>query len=157
MRGKAPTPTHLAIVDKSNACRHNQQPEPSKDYPVPPEHLSDKAKEIFNRMVKRIEVLYPPSSSHTEMLAAYAEAEELVDHLDYLLRVERGGQLTYEGNNGIIRAYPEVAMLNDARKRCIDILREFGLSPSSQRCVKVEKKKAESNPFAEMQKKKANE
>lgn len=161
--GRRPTPTHLAVVDKNHAYRHHAQPEPSKDWPEAPERLSDAAKAIFNNLVETIAELYPPSASHVEMLALYAEHKELAVFLDAFLRgydeeedketgelkhVYRG--LTYLSGNGMIRSRPEVQMLKDERKACTDILREFGLSPSAQRSVKVEKKQAVKNAFADL-------
>jgi phage terminase small subunit len=161
--GRRPTPTHLAIVDKAHQHRHYNQPSPSKDWPEAPERLSEAAKAIFDNLVETIAELYPPSASHVEMLALYAEHKELAVFLDAFLRgydeeedketcelkrVYRG--LTYLSGNGMIRSRPEVQMLKDERKACTDILREFGLSPSAQRSVKVEKKQAVKNAFADL-------
>lgn len=161
--GRRPNITALHVVDKAHKYRHYDQAEPSKDWPEAPERLSPPAKAIFDNLVAVIAELYPPSASHVEMLALYAEHKELAVFLDAFLRgydevedletgelkrVYRG--LTYLSGNGMIRSRPEVQMLKDERKACTDILREFGLSPSAQRSVKVEKKAAVRNAFADL-------
>lgn len=176
--GRRPNITALHVVDKAHANRHYNQPEPSKDWPVAPEYLSEPAKVIFNNLVDTIAELYPPSASHVEMLALYAQHKELEVYLDSFLRedelieiknpitgeyefktVQRG--LTYRTKNALgelmIKPRPEVKMLQDARKACSDILKEFGLSPSSQRSVKIEKKKVQENAFAKLHGKAGNE
>lgn len=158
--GRKPLPSHLAVVDKNHAYRHHNQPEPSKDKPVAPDYLNEGEKIIFNEMVETISVLYPPSASHTEMIALYAQNKTLAQFLDYKLKVEYGAtSYTTEDKFGNIlyKPYPEVQQLAVARKACSDILREFGLSPSSQRSVKVEKQKPAENAFAKLHGKVENE
>lgn len=144
-----PKPAHLQIVDKSHSDRHFEQPVPSSDPPIAPDRLSPAAKGIFERMVLRISDLYPPSKSHTEMLALYAECEEFIQHCEKILRVEG---ITYETEKGSINARPEVGMIKQYRLLAKSILCEFGLSPSSQRNVKVQQKKEKTNPFGEFSK-----
>lgn len=157
--GRKPMPTHLAIVDKAHAYRHHNQPMPSKDWPVAPEYLSIVARDIFNNLLETISELYPPSASHVEMLTLYAQHKEVALFLDGFLRgidedtgLMRGHTYTTKNRLGevMIKPRPEVLMLKDARKACADILREFGLSPSSQRSVKIEKKTAVKNAFADL-------
>jgi phage terminase small subunit len=151
--GRRPTPTHLAVVDKNHAYRHHAQPEPSKDWPVAPDYLSEPEKAIFDKLVNTISELYPPSASHIEMLALYAQNKLLAEFLDHQLRnVYHSTSYTTEDKNGnvLYKPYPEVQQLAVARKACMDILREFGLSPSSQRGVAVEKKKQIRNAFADL-------
>jgi len=161
MVGKRPNITALHVVDKAHAYRHKDQPEPSKDTPVAPEYLSEEAKAIFNELVETINELYPASASHTEMIALYAEHKELALQMDWFLRSidpETGRQHghTYTTLNKLgekmIKPRPEVKILHDARVSCSNILKEFGLSPSSQRSVKIEKKKAVENAFANLDK-----
>lgn len=149
--GRRPTPTHLAIVDKAHRHRHFDQPEPSKDWPEAPDYLSDAEKAIFDKLVKTIAELYPPSASHVEMLSLYAQNKLLAEFLDHQLRnVYHSTSYTTEDKNGnvLYKPYPEVQQLAVARKACMDILREFGLSPSSQRGVKVSEQKKVVNAFA---------
>jgi P27 family predicted phage terminase small subunit len=143
-------PTHLAVVDKAHKHRHNNQPSPSKDWPVAPDRLTEQAKAYFNELVAIIAELYPPSASHEAMLTMYAEAKELSIHLEHMLRVEG---LTYMKCGPLgdePKARPEVMMLERTKKQMFDILREFGLSPSAQRSVKIEKPKSKVNAFADL-------
>lgn len=151
--GRRPTPTHLAIVDRAHAHRHYNQPEPSKDWPVAPDCLTEDEKVIFNNMVEKIAELYPPSASHVEMIVLFAQNKSLSNYLDYQLKfVYRSTSYTTEDKlgNTVYKPYPEVQQLAVARKACMDILREFGLSPSSQRSVKVEKRAAVRNAFSDL-------
>ena len=155
MVGKKPNPLHLQIVDKAHAHRHVgfENPEPSKDWPVAPDYLDSDEKIIFDKMVETIAELYPPSSSHTEMIALYAQNKALSRYLDYQLKhiycatsyasVDKLGNTMY-------KPYPEVTQLQNARRACADILKEFGLSPSSQRCVKISKPATKKNSFADL-------
>jgi len=149
--GRRPIPSHLSVVDKAHAHRHFDQPEPSKDWPVAPEYLTEAAKAYFDEFVEVIAELYPPSDSHSEMIAIYAQNKELAIYCDNYLR-SPGVGLTYRGSKGDIKPRPEVKMLDDARRMCKAILAEFGLSPSSQRSVKVDKKPAVANAFSRLSK-----
>lgn len=161
MAGQRPEPAHLYVVDKAHKNRQFDQPEPSKKRPVPPERLSEDAKVIFERMVDRISELYPPSESHTEILTIYAENEELAIFIDRYLRSRtKDGALvglTYETDKGSILARPEVAIMKNCRNMCKSILIEFGLTPSSQRNIKIEKVKATGNRFNQLPTKAENE
>jgi phage terminase small subunit len=102
-------------------------------------------------MVETIAVLYPPSASHTEMLAMYAQNKEVAIYCDKYLRTPGIG-FTFETERGDIKNRPEVKLMHDARLVCKSILQEFGLSPSSQRAVKVEKQKEVANAFSKLSK-----
>lgn len=141
-------PVHLKVVDKAHQHLYDyDNPEPSKDWPVTPSRLSPKAAGIFERMVLRIAELYPPSASHTEILAIYAEAEE--DYLELSAYIKWNGR-TFTTDNGQIKPYPEVAMRNEAKNTMEKILKEFGLSPASSRNVKMQKKQEKRNSFADL-------
>lgn len=141
-------PAHLKVVDKAHAAAYDyDNPEPSKDWPVTPSYLSPVAQGIFEKMVLRIAELYPPSASHTEMLALYARAEEEIRELE--IEIKWQGRTT-ESDNGSVRPNPLVAMMNEARTRCERILKEFGLSPASSRNVKISKKPERKNSFADL-------
>ena len=149
--GKRPLPSHLAVVDKAHAHRHKDQPKPSDDKPVAPDYLSCEAKVYFNQMVETIEELYPASKSHTEMIALYAQNKEIAMHCDRYTRDLTVG-LTFKTERGDIKNRPEVKMMQDARAVCKSILIEFGLSPSSQRNVKLQKKELVQNAFSKLSK-----
>ena len=149
--GRRPLPSHLAVVDKAHAHRHADQPKPSLVVPTAPEHLSAEAKVYFDEMVDTIKELYPASASHTEMIAIYAQNKEIAVYCDTYLRTPGVG-LTFETSRGDIKARPEVKLMDDARKMCKAILAEFGLSPSSQRSVKLEKKTETQNAFSKLSK-----
>lgn len=155
MAGKRPNPSHLQVVDKAHAHRHAgyEQPEPSKDWPVAPDYLDDDEKLIFDNLVETISELYTPSASHTEMIALYAQNRALAKHLDYQLKhihCATSYSIIDKAGNVIYKSYPEFIQLQNIRKECSNILKEFGLSPSSQRCVKIEKPKVKKNSFADL-------
>lgn len=148
MSNTALKPSHLKVVDKAHSAANNyDNPEASKDWPVTPSYLSPVAQGLFEKMCLRISELYPPSSSHTEMIALYAQTAEEIIELETLIRWE--GR-TFVTDNGTVKANPLVAMLNTSRNRAYKILREFGLSPDSVRNVKVHKKQERKNAFADL-------
>lgn len=151
-----PDPPNIRLLknDKGHADRYHKEPvTASTERPTAPSSLSPRAKEIFEELVDRIEELCPVSETDTYLLTLYANNQEMLEHLEYLLRTEG---VTYEKTTAmgdtIISPRPEVAMLDKCKTLALKILPEFGLSPSGR--VRMGLKKAgpapKENPFAKL-------
>lgn len=151
-----PDPPNIRLLknDKGHADRYHKDPvEPSSERPVAPSSLSPRAREIFEELVDRIEELCPVSETDTYLLTLYANNQEMLEHLEYLLRTEG---VTYTKTTALgdvsISPRPEVAMLDKCKSLALKILPEFGLSPSGR--VRMGLKKAapvqKENPFAKL-------
>lgn len=149
MVGRKPIPTYIQLLknDKAHAHRRKDEPVPDSDLPVAPETLSEAGTLIFERMVARLEELGIASSSHTEMLAMYANNQELSEWCQRYLS-ENG--MSVECLNGRSYPRPEVGMLQDAQNRCLKILEQFGLSPSASVRVKIKPPQKKANSFADL-------
>lgn len=153
--GRLPTPTHIHLLknDKSHQHARKDQASASSDLPKAPDYLNEGEIEIFNDLVKTIAEIYPPSASHVEMIALYAQNKLLSKYLDHQLKcVYKATSYTTEDKLGnvLYKPYPEVQQLAVARKACMDILRDFGLSPSAQRAVKISPPTKKVNAFADL-------
>lgn len=137
--------------DKAHAHRDNNKSSlvPSSNKPVPPDYLSVRAKEIFIDFVDRVEELNLASETDLDVIILYANNKEELESYELTLRTEG---VTYEINGlyGItLKARPEVAMLKQCKDLQLKILKEFGLSPSSRKNIKVKPKEVKKeNPFA---------
>lgn len=144
----------LLTNDKAHAHRHkgNEELEPSSDLPVAPRTLSERGTEIFNEFVDLISQMYAPSKTDTDMIVTYANNQEQLESYEYTLRT-KGSTYDFETQySSSVKARPEVAMLHQCKTLKINILGQFGLSPSSRTKVKIEKTpgKKKTNPFSEM-------
>ena len=131
----------LLTNDKAHAHRHKdkEELEPSSDLPVAPRTLSERGVEIFNEFVDLISQMYAPSKTDTDMIVTYANNQEQLEHYELILRVE-GSTFELNGVDGIkYKARPEVGMLHQCKSLKINILAQFGLSPSSRSKVKIPK------------------
>lgn len=137
--------------DKAHAHRDNGKSSltPSSNKPIPPEYLSVRAKEIFIDFVDRIDELHPASETDLEAIILYANNKEELEWHELTLRTEG---VVYEVPSlyGVtLKARPEVAMLKQCKDLQLKILKEFGLSPSSRKNIKIAPKETKKeNPFA---------
>ena len=137
--------------DKAHAHRYKdvESVTGSFERPIAPDYLSDRAKEIFNEFVERVEQMYQVSDTDLDTFVLYANNQEQLEMLENVLRVEG---VTYElpTQYGItLKARPEVAMHKQCKDLQLRILKEFGLTPGSRSRVKIPKKvEKKENPFA---------
>lgn len=155
---KPPTPPALRLLknDKAHAHRYknDSNPEPSSDKPIPPSHLSERAKEIFVEIVEKIEEMYPISATDEYALVLYANNQEQLEYLELYLR-ENG--VTYEQvsmHGSTMRKRPEVDVHTQCKATAMKILSEFGLTPVARARIKHAPKKEDKkdNPFAKFDK-----
>lgn len=153
--GAKPLPKQLRLLknDKAHAHRYvgKEEPDPSNTSPLAPEYLSERATEIFNDFVCRVEEMYPVSETDMDILVLYANNKEQLESYELFLRTE-GSTVTTDTRYGTsVKARPEIPMLKECKSLQLNILREFGLSPSSRSRIdlsKGKKKKDKTNKFA---------
>lgn len=151
MAGRKRIPDHLKLVKgTAQPSRMNPDaPTPSPDLPEPPEWLSVRAAEWFQRTLAILEGMGIASADHVDMLSLAASRYDEI--LDCQAVIEDLGRVykvvTISGSIGF-KARPEVAMKNDAMRHLQSLLAEFGLSPSSVGKVSAPSGDR-SNPFAE--------
>jgi P27 family predicted phage terminase small subunit len=104
----------------------------SKEAPVAPEWLNERAREIFHVLEARIAEQGYASSSHTEALALAAmrlsEVEECTETLT-------NDGLIYHAMNTkgepVKKVHPAVVVRSEAARHAQSLLAEFGLTPAS--------------------------
>ncbi|MCL1629225.1 phage terminase small subunit P27 family [Roseibaca sp. V10] len=140
------TPTHLkAVAGTLRRDRANpNEPQARSGIADAPAWLSERAADHFTRLGHILHGLGIASPDDGDMLAMLASRLEEIEILTAVL--EDGGR-SYETENGMRRAVPEVAMRNEALRHTQSLLGEFGLSPSTRAKV-TESAPAEENPFA---------
>ena len=143
--GRRPTPPALRLLknDKAHAHRYanRTEPIPSDSQAVAPDTLSERARELFEDFVRRVEEMYPCSETDMYSIVLYANNHEQLEYLENYLR-ENG--LTYEEtryiktgkDSGIetitVKKRPEVEIHKQCKDFELKILTEYGLTPSSQ-------------------------
>ena len=150
MSGRPRKPTHLKLVTGTlQNCRANkEEPTPQRGIPTAPAHLSAFAAAAWPHVSKVLDdmgVLSDADAIALEGLCeAYAELRRARAALQQL------GSDTYEtvgkDGNSMRRAYPEVAMMQDADRRLQSWLSKFGLTPADRSRVSSTKA-SNDNPF----------
>lgn len=150
-RPRKPT-SQKALGGTLQPSRTNKnEPTPEVYLPVPPDWLSDRAKQYWGEIgnvllaMKLTTVADGPALQLlTEALAEWAEAREFV--------LSEG--MTYETTTAtgdtMHRPYPQVAIASDAWRRSHKMLTEFGLTPASRSKVSALGGEDGKDPFAEM-------
>jgi P27 family predicted phage terminase small subunit len=141
MPSPRPKPTHLKVLEGNKGKRaiNKREPQPRRELPSCPAHLSDEAKVAWGRMsvlLDRMGVLTEADAYALERgCAVYAEI------LAYQELVEQEGatyKTTSTQGGTVIKANPAVAMLADADRRFKAWLVEFGLTPAARSKVHVQ-------------------
>ena len=136
MRGAKPQPTKLKVLRGNPGRRplNDKEPQPEVLIPKAPEHLTETAKNEWDRISKELFILGIISEMDRTALAAYCqlysrwkEAEEAI---------EREGMVVETTNGNIIQS-PLVSIANRALELMKQYLVEFGMTPSSRTRVKV--------------------
>lgn len=148
--GRKPDPTHLKVVkgitrkDRLNAA----EPKTAPGWPDRPAAITrPAARAAWARIGKILSEMGSLSTADGPALQRLAET--FADVADLQRRMNNYGSPTYlagaevdaKGNlipgTGMIRAYPEAAMLSDADRRLRAMLAEFGLTPASRTRIKL--------------------
>lgn len=149
--GRKRKPDHLKVVaGTAQPCRMNPDaPVPSKALPDPPEWLSPRASEWFQRTLAILDGMGIASADHVDMLSiAATRYDEVLDCSAVIEDLGRVYFATTISGSKVPKARPEVAMRNEAMRHFQSLLAEFGLSPSAVGKVSAPPGERE-NPFAE--------
>lgn len=152
MKGRKPTPPQRAqiLAFPGKRKRNPNIPKPDARLPHAPDWLNKRATEIFGLLCGRLDQQRLASSSHTEMLALLADRIAEVEELrDLIQKSGRTYETTSTQGDIVMKARPEVAMLNEARRHTQSLLAEFGLSPSALNKVSKLGEDEERDPLKE--------
>jgi len=150
-RGRKRIPDHLKLVTgTARPDRMNPDaPEPSEELPRAPGDLPLRAVEIFGQLTATLDGMGLASKSDTQGLSLLAyrlyqveQCRAVIDRegMTYVSETVQGGLM--------VRARPEVAILDAAARHANGLLSEFGLTPASRSKVSAKKKQqGKANPF----------
>ena len=151
--GRPPKPTiQKQLGGTLQPSRTNaNEPVPDVCLPLMPDWLSERGRRYWSEIgavLLNMKVVTAGDGSAlmllVESLAEWAEARQEVLKIGLVYEMET------EGGQTMRRPNPEVAMASDAMKRSLNMLREFGLTPSSRGKVSALGDMDGKDPFAEM-------
>jgi P27 family predicted phage terminase small subunit len=131
-----PTPTHLRIVKGNPGKRayNKREPQPKRERPSCPAHLSDKARETWGFVVSRLDEM--GVLTRADALAVEMLCEAVGDYRTAREDLREFGSNYYETVNQtggkMYRAHPALATVQDADRRLKAWFSEFGLTPSAR-------------------------
>ena len=149
--GRPSKPTNIKLLHGNPGKRplNDAEPKPDASDQKPPTWLKGRARREWKRiapMVADMGVLTVADNDAAALmcdaLAEYIEAREVVR--------QHGATYEAEAKNGavIVRPRPEVGMYQDAWRRVLRMMTDFGMTPSSRAKVQAGEKKSE-DPFEE--------
>jgi P27 family predicted phage terminase small subunit len=156
MRGRKRLPDHLKVVKGTDQrCRMNPAaPQADSSLPIPPDHLSERAAELFRQVVAILAGMGIASSSDVHSLTILAQRLEEIEICTVV--IEDSGRfftssVEYDDEGRItsqqIKGHPAVAQRSEAMRHAQSLLAEFGLTPAARSKVSATVTKEE-NPFA---------
>lgn len=135
-RGPKPTPRNLRIVRGTDRPDRMNEREPivPVSVPDPPDHLTDAEECVFREVgakLARMRVMTEYDADALAILAVntvrWREATQKVREMGMIVKSPTG----YPIQN------PFLAIANKAQKTCLDVLTEFGMTPSSRTRVQA--------------------
>ena len=144
LRGPAPRPTALRILEGNPSKRplNKSEPKPRLKIPRCPDHLDDLAKAEWKRLVRII--------SRMKLLteADYIALANLCQAYSRMVKAERKlaeAGLLYKTQSGYVQQSPLLSIINNSVETITKLSREFGLTPSSRSRIQLA---ASENPQA---------
>jgi P27 family predicted phage terminase small subunit len=135
MRGRKPIPTHLKILRGNPGKRRLNEREPKSNDPLPecPEHLTSEQRAAWNTFAQSLrsaKIATGLDAAALELLAsAYAR------YLDAASRVAQAGAVWVAKSDADLPTFaysPYYNVMNREWKKVAEMLREFGMTPSSR-------------------------
>lgn len=141
MKGRPPKPAPLKLLQGNPGKREVKASKggSSNKLPQTPRHLDRVGRYAYKKLVDQL----GPSGiiQETDGLALELLADAYQEFRDARAAIKKHGGPTYEtiteSGSKIHRAYPEVAIGQDAWRRLKGMLTEFGLTPSSRSKINV--------------------
>jgi len=135
-RGKKPQPTALRILagnpGKVTISKLEPKPEPLDDLTAPP-HLQKNAIPWWDYYVNILRGM--GLTSVADRIALEQLAVATADRIEAEARLLESGPL-FVSPNRFLMAHPNFAIVERLRKRELDLLREFGMTPSARSGVR---------------------
>ena len=136
MRGPAPKPTALVLMEGNPGKRriNRSEPKPALRTPDCPEHLDTVARNEWRRLVRiirRMKLL-------TE--ADYMALGNLCQAYSRMIKAERKlaeSGLLYKTQSGYVQQSPLISIINSSVETITRLCREFGLTPSSRSRIQL--------------------
>lgn len=128
-RGPKPKPTKLKIMSGVRADRVNAAEPKATGAPVPPGHLSARARAHWDRLVPALQAAGILGAIDSDALALYCEtyarwvaAEANIAEFGAVVATTKGGT----------KLSPYVTLASECSQRLIRLAAEFGMTPSSR-------------------------
>jgi len=166
-RGPAKKPSALEKLHGNPGKRkpNKKEPKPETGIPSTPRWLNGTAKYFFKEVgivLDEMKVLTKADKKALELMAdAYSEYREarafIKEHgQSYIQKIKKGkvsvdefGKVHVEPDETTWKIYPQVKIASDAWRRCMDGLKQYGLTASSRTGVKTRPEGEKKNPLAE--------
>ena len=150
MKGRKVVP--LAIKKMKGTARKHHKKVKKADDPVmvPPPYLPARAKEIFQDIYKKIDIIGYADASHSDMLGILALTLDEIEQLTEILK-ESGlsYQITNAAGEQLWKSRPEQKQRAESIRRAQSLLSEFCLSAGSAGKISIKStKKEEDNPWS---------
>jgi P27 family predicted phage terminase small subunit len=141
-RGPKPKPTALKVLKATRADRINaREPKPDGNRPSPPDHLDEAGLDEWHRIVPLLERMGVLTSVDGAALALYCDnfsrwrqAREALDRLGMVIETENE-------YGTVVKLNPAATVLASAQRTMIQLLAEFGCTPSSRSRVSMAEQK----------------
>ncbi|MDO9711981.1 phage terminase small subunit P27 family [Paracraurococcus lichenis] len=153
MAGRPRKPTEIKVVTGTlqNYRANPNEPKPDRLVPMMPQHMSPHARAAWPYVCEVLDNMGVLTMADGIALEGLCEAYgDMRRGREALTRL---GSDTYEtvgkDGNAMRRAYPEVAMVQDADRRLQSWLSKFGLTPADRSRVSARAAQTD-NPFAEL-------
>jgi len=131
LRGPAPKPTALVLLEGNRGKRplNRREPKPREKAPPCPEHLDDRARQEWRRLVPILRRMRVLTEADQILLGNLCQAYSTL--VKSQLKLTETGHLL-KSPNGYPLLNPLVGIVNQSTETVIKIAREFGLSPASR-------------------------
>lgn len=147
--GKKKTPDHIKLVKGTfRKDREREAPEPSKDKPVAPPHLNERAVFHFNRFVDLLGDR--ASATYVDILSILAITAEDIERYYQIIYDTPFFETVDSFGNQVLKNHPLTVQYKEARRHHHTLLAEVGLTPASIGRMGGGKKKKEVDPWDEM-------
>lgn len=147
IRGPAPKPTRLKIINGNPGKRplNEKEPQPLKTKPKCPSWINKEAKKEWKRIAPELERLGLLTDIDTSALAAYCQAySHWKDAEEFMTK----HGTVFKTPSGYMQQLPHVSIANNAMKIMRAFSAEFGLTPSSRTRIEIDSQDEDSDPMA---------
>lgn len=144
-----PKPTALKQLQGNPGKRkaNHREPQPNPKRPPPPKWLSEAARKQWDRVAKDLHDC--GLLTYIDQLALALLCENYAMWYDAKLLVDVEGFFC-RSDNGNLYQHPAVGAMNTAQKNLINLMREFGMTPSSRSTIKLPMGEGEEKSLADL-------